>query len=99
MIFDWTISLGQIVNAFIILVGGALAVQRFYHVLDTRLKLLEQQYTQELGTLRSVQEDHANRIERWETMVFKVVADLQRVIGRMETQQDRRWDGTNRPSQ
>lgn len=92
LIFDWTITLGQIVNAVLLIIGFGFAVQKLYHALDKRVSLFENDMTTHAKTLA----DHATRMERWETTLFKVVADLQRVIGRMEVQQQTRWDGSER---
>lgn len=93
--FDWTISLGQIVNAAILIGGFSLAALKLYHALDKRVTMFERDIVGHAKTLA----DHAMRMERWEATLFKVVADLQRVIGRMEVQQHQRWDGTERRSE
>lgn len=89
LVFDWTISLGQIVNAVLLVIGFGYAVMKLYHALDKRVSIFERDMTGHAKTLA----DHAVRMERWESTLFKVVADLQRVIGRMEVQQNQTWDG------
>lgn len=92
VMFDWTISLGSIVNAVMLIIGAYAAGVKLYHALDKRIDRFELEISAHAKTL----EDHASRMERWESTLFKVVSDLQRVIGRMEVPPDRRWDGTNR---
>jgi hypothetical protein len=95
IVFDWTISLGQIVNAVLVVTGAAIAlIKLFYGIdrrvtamgtaIDKRLTILENDLVDHTKTLA----DHATRMERWEATLFKIVGDLQRVIGRMEM-----WDG------
>lgn len=101
--FDWTITLGQVVQLVVILLGGGLTVQRFYFLLDKRIERNAREIQLHVARLErdillhsTALADHATRMERWETTLFKLVADLQRVIGRVEVQQTLRWDGTDR---
>lgn len=104
--FDWTISLGQIVNAVLIVLGAIIgAIKLWYSIdkrftalatavdnrvtdlgnaVDKRVSMLEADLVDHTKTLA----DHAVRMQRWEETLFKIVGDLQRVIGRMEV-----WDG------
>jgi hypothetical protein len=91
--FDWSISLGQIVNALMVLGGGAFVVFRMFHALDKRVSEFEFKIETHAETLK----DHATRMERWESTLFKVVSDLSHVLGRLEVRQhESQWDGRNR---
>lgn len=90
--FDWSVSLGQIVNAVLLIFGVYGAVIRMYHVLDKRASAIEQTIKNHGEALTN----HAIRMERWETTLFKVVSDLQRVIGRMEVSAHEPWHGPDR---
>jgi hypothetical protein len=133
--FDWTISLGQLVNATMVLLGLAFMAQRIYYVLDKRVstiedkvadfvreldkhaRMVEHQIAQHVESIQTqiavhanavehqieahakTLEDHAARMERWEATLFNVVADLQRVIGRLgveRREEQREWNGRNR---
>lgn len=117
--FDWTISLGQIVNALMVLMGLGFLAQRMYYSLDKRVSVIEtelksfaaavaREAAQHVASIqqqievhaeaveRQIEmhaktlEDHAKRMERWETTLFKVVGDLQRVIGQLGSRFERR---------
>ncbi len=78
--FDWTISLGQVVTAASFFLSIAMAGQRIYLLLDKRLSLLQQTVMNHTDTLTS----HDSRMKHYEEVLFKVVSDLQRLIGRAE---------------
>ncbi len=80
MTIDWTVNVWQIVTAIGFLIGSYGAVMRIYHLLDRRLSLLEQSFLVHAGTLV----DHGARLQRYEDGLFKIVGDLQRLIGRVE---------------
>lgn len=103
MAFEWTISLGQVVQVVVILLGGGLAVQRFYFALDKRLSVAEiaiaahaKKLEREIEVHGRTFDAHAQRMERWETTLFKLVGDLQRVIGQVELYQRQPWSGDER---
>jgi hypothetical protein len=104
VIFDWTISLGQIVNALIVLAGALGAVFKLYARLDKRVDAFELRldntqttFSREIQYATTTLADHAGRMERWESTLFKVVSDLQRVIGRMEIKSEGSgWEGPER---
>lgn len=85
--FDWTISFGQIVTAVAFALSVILSGQRIYHLLDLRITLLVEEVHQHKETLS----DHKGRLEKYEEVLFKLVGDLQRLVGRAEVQlHDRR---------
>lgn len=91
--FDWTVTLGQIVQVLSLIVFGSIAVMKLYHTIDKRVGRFEQELLTHASTLK----DHSLRMERYEAALFKVVSDLQRTIGRLEMMQiGGRWDGSER---
>lgn len=90
--FDWTISLGQIVQAVSFVLAIILSIQRVYHLLDKRIALIVEEVKQHGATLS----DHNGRMTKYEEMLFKVVGDLQRLVGRAEVQLAERSGGDRR---
>lgn len=88
MTFNWTLDLGQLVNAALFLAGIYGGVLRVYHLLDKRLSSLERMLSSHADTLTG----HADRMDRYEAQILRVVGDLQRLIGRIETVQPWRAD-------
>ena len=77
---DWTLNVWQLMTAAGFLVGGYGTIMRVYHLLDKRLASMELHLTTHADTL----EEHGHRLGRYEESLFKIVGDLQRVIGRVE---------------
>ena len=95
MIFDWTVSLGQLVQVVVMLFGFGLVVQRFYYAIDKRVSVIERELVVhaekveiELSGQREGLASQDVRMERWESTVFKLVSDLSRVVGQMEHRRD-----------
>lgn len=94
--FSSEVNLGQIITIISLVVSAYAATIRIYHLLDKRVARLEDTLLTHASTLTM----HGARMERYEASLFKVVADLQRVIGRMEAHQEERLkrfrEGDNR---
>ncbi len=88
--FDWSINFGQIITIAGTLLGFYGTALSLYHRIDKRMAGFEQTLQQHATTLT----DHAKRLERYEEVLFKIVGDLQRVIGRVEVQHEE--DGRRR---
>lgn len=84
--FSWEVNFGQIITIVSLVASAYAATIRVYHLLDKRVARLEDTLISHAQTLTM----HGERMERYEASLFKVVADLQRVIGRMEAHQDER---------
>ena len=80
MTIDWTLNVWQVITAVGFLFGGYSAVMRVYHLVDKRLASMEQHLTEHAGTIGQ----HGQRLEKYEQALFKLVGDLQRVVGRVE---------------
>lgn len=75
--FDWTLHFGDVLQVLVI-IGTAFWA---YHGIVLKLALLTRTIEDHGETLH----EHADRLQRYEASLFKLVGDLQRMIGRMET--------------
>ena len=80
MTIDYTLNIWQVITAVGFLFAGYGAIMRVYHLLDKRLASMEQHLTDHADTLG----EHGRRLGKYEEALFKMVGDLQRVIGRVE---------------
>lgn len=91
---DWTFNVWTVGSAFVaalmMMFGFGFSAQRLYYQFDKRVSKFET----EIGSHAKTLESQGLRIERWETAMMKVTADLQRAIGRLEFMQGGgSWDG------
>lgn len=102
--FDWTITLGQVVQLVVFVVVSAVFVVKLYYKVEKRIDDLFRAAEKRIETFENqillhanTLTDHGLRMERYETALFKVISDLQRTIGRLEMMQmGGRWDGGER---
>ena len=80
MIFDWTISLGTILSALLVIMGTWATVSRLYSLLDKRLAVFENILDDHANTLIR----HSTRMEKHDDIIIKMTGDMQRIIGRLE---------------
>lgn len=81
MHFDWTISIGTVIEALAIAGATWSAIARLYSLFDKRLSVFESVLSTHAATLAG----HATRMEKQDDVMLKLSGDLQRVIGRIET--------------
>lgn len=94
MHFDWTISLGALIAATVIVAGTWAAVSRLYALLDKRIAIFEHildGHAQTLATHAIRMEKQDETMSRQSDALTRLTGDIQRVIGRMET-----WTDTHR---
>ena len=84
MQFDWTVSLGTVLSALVIVSGTWAAASRLYSLVDKRLAMFQER----LGAHSSTLEVHAEKMEKQDDMLLKISQDLHRLIGRMEILSD-----------
>ena len=80
MTFSWDINIGQIVSAAVVLLGAYSGALRIYHLLDKRMDKFEGHLSQHTDTL----ELHSVRMEKYESGLYSIVGDVQRILGRLE---------------
>lgn len=90
--FDWTVNFGQVIQAVIGIAALYAAVLRMWHLIDKRIGTLEGNLVNHKEKLH----EHGTRMDRYESQIMQLVADLQRVIGRIEGISDRRGVGARR---
>ena len=76
MSFDWSLHIGDVIQVLAIL-GTAMWA---YHGIAVKLALLAQIIEEHSDTLR----EHGQRLTRYEESLFKLVGDLQRMVGHLE---------------
>lgn len=82
MKFDWTISLGTILSAILVVMGTWATVARLYSLLDRRLAVFETMLSNHATTLFT----HSTRMEKHEDLIIKLTGNMQRIIGRLEVE-------------
>ncbi len=86
--FDGTISLGNILTVVGFFWALWMAGSRLYVYMDRRVSVFENVLKDHARTLI----DHANRMEKQDDLLIKLVGDVQRLVGRMEAETVRRSD-------
>lgn len=81
MSFDWTITLGNLMTIGGIVVGMYVGATKILNRVDDRLMKLEQIFVSHTATLIA----HAARMEKQDDMLLRLVGDVQRLIGHMES--------------
>lgn len=84
--FDWTITLGTLISALMIVAGTWAAISRLYGLLDKRLSVFEQTLNSHASTLLQ----HDQKMNKQDDMMGRISGDLHRLIGRMEAWTDQR---------
>ena len=95
MHWDGTITLGNILTISSMIIVAVLA----YHNFVLRMAVQTEIVTRSLQAHSNQLARHAERLDRHEEHSLQIVADLQRVIGRVEVVQADRRFGTDRRSE
>lgn len=89
--FDWTVNLGSL----LIIAGFAVTGFVTYTKATAWLSIRFSKFEDTLSTHALQLGRHAERMDRYESRYVEIAQDLQRLIGRIEAQDDTPWP-TNR---
>ena len=81
MSFDWSVSVGNIVTAVVFLTSTLLGMWRMSVSITQKAAVFEALLREHAVTLMA----HASRMEKQDDLLLKIMGEVQRLIGRMET--------------
>jgi len=88
--FDPTITLGNVITMIGIVVGLWISATRLYGSVDRRLAVFEVMLSSHAKTLI----EHNIRMEKQDDMLLRLMGEIQRLVGRLESTTQRRNEGS-----